>query len=77
MAFDAIAEFVVRTVGPMILEVVFVPVFYWPGWLVLRVVTLGRYPPVRGMKDEREFVAVIGFAALLLGVTIFFAGGTS
>ena len=77
MALDAVVEFVVRTVGPLIFELVFVPVFYWPGWLVLRVVTLGRHPPVGGRKDRRELVAVIGLAALLPGVSVCFAGGSS
>ena len=43
MALDAIAEVVLRVVGNFIAEVLFVGIFYWPGWLVLRVVTLGRY----------------------------------
>ncbi|HEX5802028.1 MAG TPA: hypothetical protein VFY24_03315 [Azospira sp.] len=44
-------------------NVVLVGVFYWPGWIVLRVVTLGRYPPPRGSKHDPEFVAAVGVAA--------------
>jgi hypothetical protein len=72
MALDAIAGFVVRTVGPLVLELLFVRVFYWPGWFVLRIVTLGRYPPADGVRHGRELVAVFGFAVLLLGLTIAF-----
>lgn len=70
MALDAIAEFVVRTVGPLVFELLFVRVFYWPGWFVLRLVTLGRCPPAGGVRRGRELVAVFGFAVLLLGLTI-------
>lgn len=31
MALDAIAEVVVRVVGQVLVEVVFVGIFYWPG----------------------------------------------
>lgn len=45
MALDEIAEVVVKAVGQFLIEIVFVGVFYWPGLLILRTLTLGRYPP--------------------------------
>jgi len=45
--------------------------FYWPGWLTARVVTLGRYPPRRPDEHNRALVSAIGAAALvLLGMLI-------
>jgi len=70
MALDAIAEIVVRVVG----EVLFVGIFYWPGWLILRLFTLGRYPPASSQPHNRELVAMVGFAALLAGMTLHFSG---
>ena len=73
MALDAIAEVVLRVVGNFIVEVLFVGIFYWPGWLVLRVVTLGRYPPVQSCAHNREFVAMVAVVVLLVGVTVYFS----
>jgi len=73
MALDAIAEIVFRVVGNFIVEVLFVGIFYWPGWLVLRVVTLGRYPPLQSRPHNREFVATVAAVVLLMGVTFYFS----
>jgi hypothetical protein len=73
MAINAMAEFVLRTVGQFVLEVVIVGVFYWPGWIILRVVTLGRYPPERSEPHNRKFVAAVGVASLLAGLTLFYS----
>lgn len=74
MALDAIAEVVVRVVGQVLVEVVFVGIFYWPGWLILRLLTLGSYPPPQSQPHNREFVAMVALAALLAGLTIHFSG---
>ncbi len=47
-----------------ILEFVLTYVLYWPGKVVLRLVTLGRYPPSITAHHNEEFVAVIGFVSL-------------
>lgn len=52
-------------------QIIFVGIFYWPGWVVLRTVTLGRYPPKKGTKHDPEFVAVVGlafFIAILIAI---------
>ena len=74
MALDAIAEIAIRAIGQFVAEVWFVGIFYWPGWLILRVLTLGHYPPSQEVRHNREFVAMVAFAALLAGVTIYFSG---
>ena len=73
MAIDAIAEIVLRVVGNFIAEVLFVGIFYWPGWLVLRVVTLGGYPPIQAHPHNREFVAMVAVVVLLVGVIVYFS----
>jgi hypothetical protein len=77
MALDAIAEFVVRAIARFVVEVLFVSVFYWPGWVMLRVLTLGRYPPPQAYPHNREFVAIVAFAALLAGVTLHYTDSFS
>lgn len=59
MALDAIFEVVVRIIAEPVVEVLFVGVFYWPGWIILRVLTLGRYPPSQSDKHNREFVSIV------------------
>lgn len=41
-------------------QIILVTIFYWSGWVVLRVITLGRYPPIKGTEHDYEFVAVVG-----------------
>jgi hypothetical protein len=74
MAFDTIAEFVVRAIAQFVVEVLFVGVFYWPGWVVFRSLTLGRYPPPQSQPHNREFVAIVAFAVLVAGVTLHYSG---
>ena len=64
MALDALIEGALRIAGEFFMEVIFVRIFYWPGWLILRTLTLGRYPPRRSNPHSEEFVATMG----LLGV---------
>ncbi|GAA5178313.1 hypothetical protein GCM10025771_17360 [Niveibacterium umoris] len=56
----------------MLEEVLLAVLFYWPGWLVLRIVTIGRYPPARNQPHDPVFVAVIGLCAVLAAVTVWF-----
>ena len=46
-------------------------VFYWPGWVLLRGISFGNYPPIEGSPHNREFVAAIGlFSTLGIIMTI-------
>lgn len=74
MALEALAEIVIRVVVHFVFEVLFVGIFYWPGWLILRVVSAGHYPPQQSHPHSREFVAMVAFAALLVGVSIHYTG---
>jgi hypothetical protein len=49
-----------------LLNVATVGLFYGPGWLLLKVLSLGRYPP-RGEPHSVAFVALTG---LVLVVTL-------
>ncbi|WP_334188266.1 hypothetical protein [Noviherbaspirillum sp.] len=75
MALDSIAEVVLKAVGQFLIEVVLVGVFYWPGWLILRTLTFGRYPPKRPHPHSEEFVGAFGFAAILVGALLTVSGG--
>lgn len=75
MALDAIAEVVVKAVGQFLVEIVFLGIFYWPGWLILRALTFGRYPPKKPEPHSEEFVAAFGFAVILVGVLLTVPGG--
>lgn len=75
MPLDALAEIAIRVAGQFIIEVLFVGIFYWPGWLILRLVTFGRYPPQQSQPHSREFVAMVAFVAFLIGIAVHFSGG--
>ncbi|WP_211097339.1 hypothetical protein [Herbaspirillum sp. ST 5-3] len=74
MALDAIVEIVAKAAGQILGEVV-VATFYWPGWLILRALTFGRYPPEKSKLHNKEFVAIFGLAAILVGVLLSVPGG--
>ncbi len=40
-------------------------IFYWPGWLLLRLLTLGRYRPAQTTRHDRFAVALF---AITMGV---------
>ncbi|MBB4014942.1 hypothetical protein [Niveibacterium umoris] len=63
-------EGIFNFVASWLVEVLLTVVFYWPGWLVLRLVTVGRYPPRLEQPHNVVFVSTIGFAALLAALTI-------
>ncbi len=54
----------------ILLETLLVGVFYWPGWLILRVITLGRYPPQAPIPHNEYFVATVGAAIPFTLITI-------
>lgn len=73
MPLDTFVEVVARAVGQFVVDVLFVGVFYWPGWVILRTITFGRYPPSQPHSHNREFVAAIGFSAFLVCATLYFS----
>lgn len=67
-------EHVLGFIGFVLRQLAFVAVFFWPGWLVLNLLTLGRYPSVRKMKRdldymEAELIAVLGLL-IIVGVVV-------
>lgn len=75
MAFDTLAEIAIRVAGQFVIEVLFIGIFYWPGWLILRVITVGRYPPQQSQPHSREFVAMVAFVVFLVCITVYFSVG--
>ncbi len=53
-------------------EILLVGIFYWPGWVVLRILTLGRYPRRRSL-DDAGFVACCGGVATLIVLVVIFS----
>ncbi len=66
---DAIAGFVLDVLVDLVLYVL----FYWPGWLILRILTLGKYPPPQSQPHNRLFVSGIPLVTLLVFVAFYFS----
>lgn len=54
-------QLVYRVLGAIVYAV-----FYWPGWLILKIVTFGHYPPAQTVKHNRFAVAVVTIIVLVL-----------
>jgi hypothetical protein len=67
---DALAEFIARFVGGFLVEVIFYSVFYPLGWLMLKIVTFGRYPPPSPQQHNRDLVAGFPLVVIAVGVTL-------
>ena len=63
---DALFELVAK----FLVEVVFYTVLYGIGWVMLKALTLGRYPPPRPQKHNEELVALFPVATLFVGLTV-------
>lgn len=57
----------------VLVDLVFVGIFYWPGWLILRVISFGRYPPARDQGHNKEFVAAVALVVLISALTIYYS----
>ena len=73
MALDTLIEVAGRVVGQFVVEVLLVGIFYWPGWLVCRALTFGRYPPSQSTPHNREFVALVALATFIAAVTFYYS----
>lgn len=73
MALDAVVEVLVRGFGQVVAEFVMLRLLYWPGWLILRVLTLGYYPPAPDKAHNRYLVAVVPLIALFIALTFSFS----
>jgi hypothetical protein len=57
----------------------FYAIFFWPGWLVLRIITLGRFPRLRRpSRDVEDFVdvQVVSFIGFITVVGICIVGAS-
>ncbi len=57
----------------VLVDLVLVGIFYWPGWLILRTFSFGRYPPARGQAHNKEFVAAVAAVVLISALTIYYS----
>lgn len=63
---DTFLNTICRFLADLLIEFVFRRLFYWPGFALLRVVTIGRYPPQQNERHNREAVAVVGFISVVV-----------
>lgn len=50
-------------------------IFYWPGWLVLKIISFGNYPPEQTVEHNRFAVAVFAIIVLVLLVALMTMSG--
>jgi hypothetical protein len=46
-------------------------IFYWPGWLMLRILSAGHYPPVQTEQHNRNAVGFFAIAVFIVTVVTF------
>ena len=56
-------------IAPMVL----IAIFYWPGRLILRVVSKGRYPPSGNKTHNIEFVSLVALAIFLIVLAVIYS----
>lgn len=72
MPAGEIAEGIFKFIARLVIEVVLEIVCYWVGKVVLRIITLGKYPPPQAQDHSESFVASIGLVTLVgVGMVIF------
>jgi hypothetical protein len=60
-------ESVLGFLGFVLRQLAFEAIFFWPGWAVLKVLTLGRYPRLRGQYLNLDYteITLIVFVGVL------------
>lgn len=62
-------EAVVGFAWQVLKQIVFSFVFFWPGWLVVKIITLGRYPrsihPAKADWLDYELLSFVGVVTVL------------
>jgi hypothetical protein len=66
---DALLELIAR----FLVEFLFYTVLYGVGWIMLKAITVGHYPPPRPHKHNEELVALFPVASLFVGLTLAFS----
>lgn len=66
---EALFELVAR----FLIEFLFYTVLYGVGWVMLKAITFGNYPPPRPHKHNQELVALLPVATLFVGLTFAFS----
>jgi hypothetical protein len=66
---DGLFELLAR----LVVQFVFYTVLHGIGWLMLKAITLGHYPPPRPEKHNQELVALFPVATLFVGLTLAFS----
>jgi hypothetical protein len=57
----------------LILGAVATAICYWPGWLVLRVLTVGRYPQPKGVEHNTGLVITFGMGVFIVTLGLIYS----
>ncbi|MCZ4303262.1 hypothetical protein O4G98_00800 [Zoogloeaceae bacterium G21618-S1] len=62
-----------EVVASVLVEFLFYTVLYGVGWVMLKAITLGGYPPKRSQKHNQELVALFPVATFFVGAAVLFS----
>ncbi len=62
---DALAELIVQFVAKFLFTVL-----YGIGWIMLKIITLGHYPPRLPEKHNEQLVALFPVATIFVAITV-------
>ena len=73
MAADIVVEMIVKGIIEIFGGFFYKLLFLWPGWLFLKLITLGKHPTDEYYKNKEWAVALVGISVLIaLGVIAYF-----
>ena len=62
---------ILEAIGDALADLLLTKIFYWPGWLFLRILTLGHYPPSQDIPHNKDWVALVGLLGCMLPLIIY------
>jgi hypothetical protein len=67
---DTLLEALGRLIVQYVFGTIFQAIFYWPGWVMLRLITIGSYPPAQIENHNRTGIAWFGFTVIVMAVAL-------
>jgi hypothetical protein len=68
---EVIVELLSTYVRILVVEILFLSVFYWVGWPVCKAITFGRYPNSLALSNGKNRDAMVSLVSVIVSLGIF------